>query len=791
MDWARKVHSQQWHCNLDHKQTKRYEDKDSFLSHLKAEHGDRLTSSQALGRTRRNKVFARDPFSCPLCEQVPDELKDHLAERPYDLLADHIGQHLEALSIYSLPYLNIENKSAESIRDPKGSEPTAEQSRCNFFDDGRNSVDGASKPAKELTTLPSQMKSLASKDAQKIENHRDAIDATKGQELTDGVGMGAGDYTPKSPVAPLKTASNYQLSPALGIGVKSESGSKMHVTVSPGSFLAPDSTSSQARMNRTDSTVAPISVQYPLPTTSAKALLATLGPRHTVAPLQGVIPGRRTQPDCGEDEQSEDHRLKEKTAAPAKEKPPDGNTNPIRPRDLSRVIQRAEVNGFMIPSPAFPISLNQSNGSELMPDRQQNLNSSLNTFDNDAQPSLATTWTPSANTINSHERERTRAEGRLQSGSYEESYANQRYDPRRQTTNAPVVHLPHGNNRPIDPRRISEVRRKLHDEDFRDNAEYCPFYLHDPHKHAQVPFTSCERPRAEISHIISHMVSDHGLLRGRHLGRKAQRYITRCASHNPDVKGRSECHHCNNVQLWMEEDLANEEHAGEAVCLRCYEQFLSKADLFRHLNTPGICTYREDLPIHKKSRILYSTFCSPNTAPIFHPPPGSNLRGDGARKRNLKNGAVVQIPRSQGSSQALPLSLSSTQPLQASFIEPHSANYYHSTPEAPWSPLQLDWYKANPPPSSVPTQPVQLVEPPGGGWQHGAQAYKECPEEASTDSGIGVAPDEDLSFLAHPHEALGEGQLGMRCRNSSLDLSGAKVEQDDGQTRHVEQHRTR
>lgn len=270
MDWARKVHSQQWYCNLDHKQTKRYEDKDSFLSHLKAEHGDRLTSSQALGRARRNKVFARDPFSCPLCEQVPDELKDHLAERPYDLLADHIGQHLEALSFYSLQYLNMENTPEENICGPKGSEPTPEQSRCNLFDDGRNRVDGALKPAEKLTTMPSQMESLASKDALKIENHRDAIDAIKGQEFTDGVGMGAGDYTPKSSVATLETASNHELSPALGIVVKSESGSRTHITAPPGSFLDPHSTSFQARMNRTDATMAPIPVQYPLPTTAAK-----------------------------------------------------------------------------------------------------------------------------------------------------------------------------------------------------------------------------------------------------------------------------------------------------------------------------------------------------------------------------------------------------------------------------------------------------------------------------------------------------------------------------------------
>lgn len=146
--------------------------------------------------------------------------------------------------------------------------------------------------------------------------------------------------------------------------------------------------------------------------------------------------------------------------------------------------------------------------------------------------------------------------------------------------------------------------------------------------------------------------------------------------------------------------------------------------------------------MHKKSRILYSTLSSPNTIPKFQPPPSAEIRDNGARKRNLKKSAVLQISQSQGSSQALPPRLPPRLP-SASFLDP----------------------------TISPRVSERFIEPRFANYSY--------TQNAPTDSGIGLESDEDESVPAHPHEALGEGQLGVRCRNSSLDLLGVKVEQDD------------
>ncbi|KAL6404858.1 hypothetical protein AUP68_11690 [Ilyonectria robusta] len=309
-------------------------------------------------------------------------------------------------------------------------------------------------------------------------------------------------------------------------------------------------------------------------------------------------------------------------------------------------------------------------------------------------------------------------------------------------------------------------------------------------------------------------VSDHGLIRGHHSGRKSQRYLTRCASHNAETKGKAACIHCNDVEHWTEEDLANEVHAGESVCTRCYAQLPTKADLFRHLNEPNICVYNEDWAMRKK------------------PPPGE-LRGDGARKRNLKGNRrpsaqpTLTQNNSQNNSQnsnqnksqatASGARLLSTQPTQglphhprnspqlpsqlpspqvpasplrvvnAQFSGSYSGNYYPATPVvAPPQPAStysaaasshqdldmypdsvmsqqymayqtFDWLEANPPLYSVPVlsaQPVQNT----AGWQNGAQASGKYAGDVHTDSGFGSMLEEE--FPEYFNTAIGEIQPG-------------------------------
>ncbi|KAH8722019.1 hypothetical protein BGZ61DRAFT_198485 [Ilyonectria robusta] len=362
-----------------------------------------------------------------------------------------------------------------------------------------------------------------------------------------------------------------------------------------------------------------------------------------------------------------------------------------------------------------------------------------------AQAATSTQAATSMQAATSAQGKRTRAGRRAQSDSDDEQYEGQRYNPRRKTviSHSPylppppstALHTQTDETRPTYPRFIAHAIRELVDEDFEDSCEYCFCYLYEPFKYINKPFTSCGKPRAEVSHILTHAVSDHGLIRGHHSGRKSQRYLTRCASHNAETKGKAACTHCNDVEHWTEEDLANEVHAGESVCTRCYAQLPTKADLFRHLNEPNICVYNEDWAMRKKVRILYSTFCAPNEVPKFQPPPGE-LRGDGARKRNLKGNRrpsaqpTLTQNNSQNNSQnsnqnksqatASGARLLSTQPTQG--LPHHPRN-------SPQLPPQL-------PSPQVPASPLRVVNAPFSGSYSGnyypATPVVAPPQPAST-----------------------------------------------------------
>ncbi|KAH6900795.1 hypothetical protein B0T10DRAFT_37564 [Thelonectria olida] len=206
----------------------------------------------------------------------------------------------------------------------------------------------------------------------------------------------------------------------------------------------------------------------------------------------------------------------------------------------------------------------------------------------------------------------------------------------RRKRGIPTVAQPPPQTTHLYARAIAQEIRELEDDDFEASCEWCPFYLHEPLKHFPKPWTSCTKQRAEISHIITHIVSDHGLIRGRNSKRKNQRYLTRCSSHKPEKKGKSDCVTCSRVEDWSERELQDEGHEGPAVCLRCYTELGDKRELFHHLQTPSICMYKEDLLMKAKSKILYKVFCAENEVPKFRPPPETSAPRDGARKRNMK-----------------------------------------------------------------------------------------------------------------------------------------------------------
>ncbi|KAF7550793.1 hypothetical protein G7Z17_g5484 [Cylindrodendrum hubeiense] len=406
----------------------------------------------------------------------------------------------------------------------------------------------------------------------------------------------------------------------------------------------------------------------------------------------------------------------------------------------------------------------------------------------------------------------------------DDQYRGTRHDPYKKKTTAPppTRRGPNDINNPIYPRRIPQVIRNLEDDDFEHSSELCPFYLHEPYQYTQKPWNSCGKQRAEFSHTLSHAVSDHSLIRGRNPKRKSQRFITKCAHSDPSIKGKSKCEHCNKPGRWTDEDPqdpADESHFGGALCLRCYTQLPTKADLFSHHNELNICIYREDLALKVKMRVLYTVFCSSSEVPKFKAPINTP-RPDGARGRKLKR-AASQMQNSRGQSQAIrslhpqptasqlnsplptqinsplpstqlssPLSLAQINSPQISsqslmlanmdLSENGTQSYYHTyapqQPESLWSdlgasPLDSDSstfaaYGTNfntipihcieiSPGFSDPPWSPQLLQNPSG-FQVRAQPMGKNANYVHTDSGFGSVLDEDIMNPEYFNDAYGD-----------------------------------
>jgi hypothetical protein len=118
MTWAQKVHTERWYCDIDHESPEQFEflEKSQLLDHLETKHGGQLTKSKLQGRARRNRRIAtREPFVCPLCDCVPEDIRPQVHEKPYKQLSQHIGRHLKSLAFLSLSYMENDSKDKQSL----------------------------------------------------------------------------------------------------------------------------------------------------------------------------------------------------------------------------------------------------------------------------------------------------------------------------------------------------------------------------------------------------------------------------------------------------------------------------------------------------------------------------------------------------------------------------------------------------------------------------------------------------------------------------------------------------
>jgi len=117
-NWSEKIHTERWYCDdADHPKPQEFDEKTTFVNHLKTEHGRNLTQSQIQGRIRRNRQMAtRGSLVCPLCDCVPQDFEKRIRKSSYKLW-EHIADHLKSLAFFSLSYLGNDPEDTSSIPD--------------------------------------------------------------------------------------------------------------------------------------------------------------------------------------------------------------------------------------------------------------------------------------------------------------------------------------------------------------------------------------------------------------------------------------------------------------------------------------------------------------------------------------------------------------------------------------------------------------------------------------------------------------------------------------------------
>ncbi|RSL78941.1 hypothetical protein CDV31_017239 [Fusarium ambrosium] len=183
----------------------------------------------------------------------------------------------------------------------------------------------------------------------------------------------------------------------------------------------------------------------------------------------------------------------------------------------------------------------------------------------------------------------------------------------------------------LKPTATIKAQSALTEADFERLTESCFVAAYPPQN--QNTNIACPGPKKEISHIINHAIQHHGLSRGGEHERRGRRYITVCRSDRQLPSSATDCPKCRKVQTWEDGDFEDGEHAGNAICLRCWRSF-TKRELNAHLKGPP-CSYNAEQPKARKVMILYTTFCSdskPPTQPPRQASPGQLRK----RKRTLE-----------------------------------------------------------------------------------------------------------------------------------------------------------
>ncbi|KAF5574606.1 hypothetical protein FPCIR_13518 [Fusarium pseudocircinatum] len=163
----------------------------------------------------------------------------------------------------------------------------------------------------------------------------------------------------------------------------------------------------------------------------------------------------------------------------------------------------------------------------------------------------------------------------------------------------------------------SLASRPVLPQDFEGACETCIFWLLSPEQFPPTEWQECHSRKEGISHIISHTIAHHGLIRGRDPQFPARKYLASCQSFDPFVKAKGDCVKCSSLSEWNETDFTDFAHHGFVLCLRCWQRF-DKKEMQEHLAGP-LCDFNPEHSKAKKVWILYTSFCSKTHMPTKPP----------------------------------------------------------------------------------------------------------------------------------------------------------------------------
>ncbi|EEU38356.1 uncharacterized protein NECHADRAFT_77025 [Fusarium vanettenii 77-13-4] len=135
-DWPQRVHMATWFCDKEHDRLE-FKSECELQKHLNRDHTS-LSDAHVNALVRRNwGVGCREPHVCPLCESTPSNIVPLMNNKDKALLlCRHIGDHLKAIALFSLPSLstdpaNDEQKSSSGAQLPSNEDSGGDSARKN------------------------------------------------------------------------------------------------------------------------------------------------------------------------------------------------------------------------------------------------------------------------------------------------------------------------------------------------------------------------------------------------------------------------------------------------------------------------------------------------------------------------------------------------------------------------------------------------------------------------------------------------------------------------------------